>query len=126
MISGLSSNVRSTSCVDARDSGFSLVGQIFIYLFIQLVYNTSCHPVVLCVYILSSVGFSSCLHWYTHLRPDSALGVPSRSVLNVLLMFWCDTEYKDDFVRMNLVHIGVTPDQLLDERLLMDIKFDSE
>lgn len=83
------------------------------------------YSVFLCVYILSSGGFTSCLCCFTHQHPlslDSALGGYEvnlgQSSDTTLLMFWCDTKFKTYFA------IGITTDQLLEPRFLINIKFD--
>lgn len=85
------------------------------------VFITSCYPVALCVYILSSARFTS-LFMFIHPPPSFEARVCTWLLwgyclcqllgLICLLTFWSDIKYETHFgIYLDFVYIGVTTDQ---------------
>lgn len=100
------------SCEDVRESYRSAV------------HITSCYLIVLCVYTVNSHGFTffvyiCCIHWHPfkgHILHLMSLRLPSKSTLQAPIVFWCSelpsTKLTLLYLRVNLVHIGITAHQL--------------
>lgn len=102
------------------------------------VYITSCHPLDWCVCACVYSNFSWvhflficwCSHWHPFLFDSALEGDEVTANINLLrylarLMFWREAYF--GILRVSPVYIGATTGQLLlEQRYLIDIKFDSD